>query len=47
MGGPEVQRPTRQGFGARVIEGMASQYRGKAHFDWRVEGLVCEIALKA
>jgi len=47
MGGPGVQRPTRQGFGTRVIEGMASQYRGKAHFDWRAEGLVCEIALQA
>jgi PAS domain S-box-containing protein len=47
MGGPRVQRPTRQGFGTRVIEGMASQYRGKAHFDWRAEGLVCEIALQA
>jgi two-component sensor histidine kinase len=45
-GGPGVQRPTRQGFGTRVIEGMVSQFRGNAHFDWRAEGLVCEIALK-
>jgi PAS domain S-box-containing protein len=47
MGGPEAQRPTRQGFGTRVIEGMASQYKGNAQFDWRAEGLVCEIALQA
>lgn len=46
-GGPEVQRPTRQGFGTRVIEGMVGQLRGKALFDWRKEGLSCEIVLKA
>ena len=44
-GGPEVQTPTRQGFGRRAIEGMVSQLKGKVHFDWRAEGLVCEIAL--
>jgi PAS domain S-box-containing protein len=46
-GGPEVQTPTRQGFGRRVIEGMVGQFQGKASFDWRAEGLVCEIALRA
>jgi PAS domain S-box-containing protein len=45
MDGPEVQTPTRQGFGTRVIEGMVGPLKGKAHFDWRAEGLVCEIAL--
>ena len=47
MGGPEVQTPTRQGFGTRIIEGMVGQLKGKARFDWRAEGLVCEIALRA
>lgn len=47
MGGPEVQTPTRQGFGTRVIEGMVRQFEGKACFDWRAQGLVCEIALRA
>ena len=44
MGGPEVQTPTRQGFGRRVVDGMIGQLKGKAHFDWRVEGLGVEIA---
>jgi PAS domain S-box-containing protein len=47
MGGPHVQAPTRQGFGTRVIEGMVGQLKGEARFDWRAEGLVCEIALPA
>jgi PAS domain S-box-containing protein len=45
-GGPEVRRPTRQGFGTRVIEGMSGQFNGKACFDWRKEGLCCEIVVK-
>jgi PAS domain S-box-containing protein len=44
MGGPEIQTPARQGFGTKVIEGMVGQLKGKARFDWRLEGLVCEIA---
>jgi PAS domain S-box-containing protein len=46
-GGPEVQTPTRQGFGTRVIERMVSQLGGKARFEWRAGGLVCEVALRA
>jgi PAS domain S-box-containing protein len=46
MGGPAVQTPTRRGFGGRVIQQMVRQLEGKAHFDWRPEGLVCEIALR-
>jgi PAS domain S-box-containing protein len=46
-GGPPVQTPTRRGFGTRVIEGMVTQLRGQASFDWRPEGLVCEIVLQA
>jgi PAS domain S-box-containing protein len=44
--GPKVQEPTRKGFGGRVIEQMIAGRSGKVRFDWRVEGLVCEITLK-
>jgi PAS domain S-box-containing protein len=44
MGGPEVQMPTRQGFGTRIIGGMVGQLKGKAHFEWHTEGLGVEIA---
>ena len=42
-GGPAVQEPTRNGVGSRIIEGMITQLKGKARFDWRKDGLVCEI----
>ena len=45
MGGPVVQMPTHRGFGTRIIEQMIGQLRGKAYFDWRTDGLVCEITL--
>jgi two-component sensor histidine kinase len=32
LGGPEVQTPTRQGFGTRVIEGMVGQLKGQTRF---------------
>jgi PAS domain S-box-containing protein len=44
-GGPPVQVPKHKGFGSRVIERMIKQLKGKTHFDWRGEGLVCEITL--
>jgi PAS domain S-box-containing protein len=44
-GGSAVQEPSRKGVGSRIIEGMTSQLKGKACFDWRKEGLVCEITL--
>jgi PAS domain S-box-containing protein len=46
VGGPPVATPTRQGLGGRIIEQMIGQLRGEVHFDWRPEGLVCEIALR-
>ena len=46
-GGPAVQKPTHQGFGSRVIERMIGQLGGKVQFDWRREGLVCEISFRA
>jgi PAS domain S-box-containing protein len=45
-GGPKVQAPTRKGFGTRIIEQLIGQHSGKASFDWRAEGLLCEIILK-
>jgi two-component sensor histidine kinase len=39
--------PTRHGFGGRVIDSTIKQLKGKAHFDWRAEGLVCEMTLRA
>ena len=46
-GGPAVQVPTRKGFGGRVTEQMIAQLKGKTRFDWRAEGLICEITLQA
>jgi PAS domain S-box-containing protein len=46
-GGPAVQMPARQGFGSRVIAQLVGQLKGSSHFDWRPEGLVCEITLQA
>jgi PAS domain S-box-containing protein len=45
-GGPEVQIPTRQGFGSRIINQLAAQLHGEARFEWRVDGLFCEIAFR-
>jgi PAS domain S-box-containing protein len=47
-GGPAVMPPTRRGFGTRVMENMVrGQLNGEMRFDWRAEGLACEIALPA
>jgi two-component sensor histidine kinase len=45
-GGPPVKTPTRQGFGGRVIKGMIEHLKGRTRFDWRPEGLICEITLQ-
>jgi len=45
-GGPAVQMPTRQGFGSRVIKKLIEQLKGNTRFDWRPEGLVCEITIQ-
>ena len=44
-GGPVAQEPTRTGFGTRIVEQMIVQQNGKVRFDWRKDGLVCEITL--
>jgi PAS domain S-box-containing protein len=45
-GGPVVRTPTRQGFGGKIIKQMMVQVDGKARFDWRPDGLVCDITLQ-
>jgi PAS domain S-box-containing protein len=46
QGGPAVSRPTRQGFGTRVMERMIrDQHKGDLRLDWSAEGLVCAIIL--
>jgi PAS domain S-box-containing protein len=44
-GGPTATPPTHRGFGTRVMENMIGQLRGEVRFDWRDQGLSCEIAL--
>lgn len=43
-GGPPVTRPTRRGFGSRMIErALAGELQGNVKLDFRQEGVVCEI----
>jgi PAS domain S-box-containing protein len=44
--GPAVEEPTRKGVGSRIIEQMIAQQQGEVRFDWRKDGLVCEIILR-
>jgi PAS domain S-box-containing protein len=46
MGGPAVQEPSRNGVGTRIVEGMITQLKGTVRFDWRKDGLVCEMTLQ-
>jgi PAS domain S-box-containing protein len=44
-GPPVITPPTHSGFGTRVMENMVGQLKGEVRFDWRDQGLTCEIAL--
>ncbi len=45
-GGPAVHEPTTRGFGTRtVIASIESQLGGEARFDWRREGLLCQLSV--
>ncbi len=45
-GGPVITRPSRQGFGTHVMETLIKlDLGGHMRFDWRAQGLVCEIEL--
>ena len=46
-GGPAVRKPSRQGFGSELIELLTQQLGGETKFDWRAEGLVCELNIPA
>lgn len=47
-GGPPVKAPKRQGFGTRVLaRALSTQLHGKLRFDWRPDGLRCEIEMHA
>jgi PAS domain S-box-containing protein len=45
-GGPRLVAPTRRGFGTQLMEAMIrDQLQGEIRFDWRPQGLLCEIAV--
>ncbi len=45
-GGPAVTRPNRKGLGTAVVERtVCDQLGGVVRFDWRVDGLVCQITV--
>ena len=45
LGGLPPTPPTHRGFGTRIMENMIGQLRGEVRFDWRDQGLTCEIVL--
>ena len=47
VGGPPLDHPPmRKGFGTSVMESMIRDaVKGRVQFDWRAEGLTCEMAL--
>jgi PAS domain S-box-containing protein len=46
-GGPHVEPPRREGFGTQLMKAMiGSQLQGRIIFDWRAEGLACEIVVR-
>jgi PAS domain S-box-containing protein len=48
VGGPPVQAPTRHRLGTKVIQrSIGEQLEGEVRFDWRPEGLVCELTVPA
>jgi PAS domain S-box-containing protein len=44
-GGPTATPPNHCGFGTRIMENMVRHLRGEVRFDWREQGLTCEIAV--
>jgi PAS domain S-box-containing protein len=45
-GGPQIDKPMRDGFGTSVIRGMLGELKGEIHQDWRAQGLACEFVLQ-
>ncbi|HEX5776294.1 MAG TPA: HWE histidine kinase domain-containing protein, partial [Caulobacteraceae bacterium] len=46
-GAKAVTAPAKRGFGVGMVERALEQFKGKAAFDWRREGLSCRIDLPA
>lgn len=44
-GGPKVKKPTRRGFGSRLIQGLAADTGGEAKIEFASSGLICEFDL--
>ena len=44
-GGPTAMRPSRQGFGTRVVGRVVAELEGKLQCDWNPAGLACEIII--
>ena len=44
-GGPRVTALTKEGFGTRAITRMLGQLDGEVKFEWREEGMICEIVV--
>ncbi len=42
-GGPSVAQPTKEGFGTRALTRLIAQLNGVVTFEWRSEGVVCDI----
>jgi two-component sensor histidine kinase len=46
QGGPQVEPPTRRGFGSQLIEfNIAHEFGGEARLDYRPEGLQCVLTI--
>jgi two-component sensor histidine kinase len=44
IGGPKVSKPTRRGFGSRLIKtALAGDFRGEVQLDYDPDGLLCEL----
>jgi len=44
-GGPLVTPPTHKGFGTKVMTRICEQLNGALNFEWRTDGLICEIVI--
>src|SRR5579863_9431148 len=45
LGGPRVTPPARKGFGSRVMNSWIEQIGGTIVFDWRENGLRCDVTI--
>lgn len=45
IGGPEVEEPTRRGFGTRLITRLVKQFNGNVSMQYRPQGLICEFEI--